>query len=74
MAVCQEWDKQDFNFQTQIFGKDVSSNIALGKYKEELIYQEKSRKKYRASLLSIFNVSMNFVSEHTLHMSLLSLM
>jgi hypothetical protein len=21
MAVCQEWDKQDFNFQKQIFGK-----------------------------------------------------
>jgi hypothetical protein len=21
MAVCQEWDKQDFNFQKHIFGK-----------------------------------------------------
>jgi hypothetical protein len=29
--VCQEWDEQDFNFQTQIFGKDISSNVALGK-------------------------------------------
>jgi hypothetical protein len=21
MALCQEWDKQDFNFQRHIFGK-----------------------------------------------------
>jgi hypothetical protein len=21
MAVCQQWDKQDFNFQKHIFGK-----------------------------------------------------
>jgi hypothetical protein len=26
MAVCQEWDKQDFNFQKHIFGKSLSHN------------------------------------------------
>jgi hypothetical protein len=29
MAVCQEWDKQDFNFQKHIFGKSSFTQSAL---------------------------------------------
>jgi hypothetical protein len=29
MAACQEWDKQDFNFQRHIFGKSFQLQQAL---------------------------------------------
>ena len=33
MAVCQGWDKQDFNFQTQIFGKSFLALLLWGNNK-----------------------------------------
>jgi hypothetical protein len=32
MAVCQEWDKQDFNFQKHIFGKSRFTQRALNQF------------------------------------------
>jgi hypothetical protein len=59
MAVCQEWDKQDFNFQKHIFGKSPFTQWALkhflfeGMRRIDLLWEIV---KYRASLLWMFNV------------------
>ena len=54
MAVCQEWDKQDFNFQKHIFGKSRFTQCAL----KQFLFEEMRRidllwkiVEYRASLL-----------------------
>jgi hypothetical protein len=36
MAVCQEWDKQDFNFQKHLFGKSPFTQWAL----KQLMFEE----------------------------------
>jgi hypothetical protein len=53
MAVCQEWDKQDFIFQKHLFGKSRFTQWALKKFLfEEMrrIYLLWEIVKYRASL------------------------
>ena len=59
MAVCQEWDKQDFNSQKHIFGKSRFKQWAL----KQFLFEEMRRidllwkiVEYGASLLWMFNV------------------
>jgi hypothetical protein len=59
MAVCQEWDKQDFDFQKHIFGKSRFTQWAL----KQFLFDEMRRidnllwkiVEYRAGLLWMFN-------------------
>jgi hypothetical protein len=39
MAVCQEWDKQDFNFHKHIFGKSRFTHSAL----KQFLFEEMRR-------------------------------